>query len=609
VRFEPAPDSGAPVAVGDFTRRVLMLDQAGIDDWKWTYVFYVKSYERIEDLAARVVKPDGTSADVGPDDILEVSTTRSELYNDGRAHVFDLRKTACAGCVVEYRYRERSTLHHSPFHWTFASDEPRLRSRLRVHLRAGQELGHVAVTGREAREVAPQVAAAADGGSVLTWEWHDTRVPPEEPWSPPDRVRAHVLRYALRRDPSGAAEPRLFTSWEDFGRWHYGLYEPRWAADASVRALAQSLVAGAAEDEARLRALYDHVRARVRYEAVEYGLGGWQPRAAAQTLSNGYGDCKDKATLLIALARSLDLDVWPVIIGTRNALPAVLPGPGLGTFNHAIAVADLGGRRVFLDPTCRDCPYGVLPAGDEDVPVVVIGPRGAEPARTPASRGEQNRIERRYEVDLDARGDGRVRFVAEAFGQSAAWLRGTLRNRNPEEIEDWLRTELHRIDVPGVERTAHRIEHLDDDAAPPRVEAELHVPALALAVPDGLVLRADRLLGPAYGLLPEPSRKHPILVEALWGHVSRAQIRVPSELVVAALPEGHEAAAAFGRCALSYASGDGGVEVTRRYTYDAAWTEASEARAVADLVRGCRTAEARGIVLTRRAAGAAGDAR
>src|SRR2546427_6972067 len=48
----------------------------------------------------------------------------------------------------------------------------------------------------------------------------------------------------------------------------------------------------------RILASATMVRDRVRYVAVELGIGGYQPRPASETLSKLYGDCKDKGTLL-----------------------------------------------------------------------------------------------------------------------------------------------------------------------------------------------------------------------------------------------------------------------------------------------------------------------
>ena len=40
---------------------------------------------------------------------------------------------------------------------------------------------------------------------------------------------------------------------------------------------------------------------QIRYVGIEIGIGGWQPHAAQDIFRSRYGDCKDKATLTIAM--------------------------------------------------------------------------------------------------------------------------------------------------------------------------------------------------------------------------------------------------------------------------------------------------------------------
>ena len=56
------------------------------------------------------------------------------------------------------------------------------------------------------------------------------------------------------------------------------------------------------------RSPYTHV-------GIDLGVGRFQPHAASQVLSNQYGDCKDKDTLLEALLRAKGISVSPALVG------------------------------------------------------------------------------------------------------------------------------------------------------------------------------------------------------------------------------------------------------------------------------------------------------
>jgi len=109
------------------------------------------------------------------------------------------------------------------------------------------------------------------------------------------------------------------SSWKDIGAWYAGLARDRYQVTPAVARKVAELVQGAHSLEDSLRALHRFVAHDVRYVAVSLGIGGYQPRPAAQVLETGFGDCKDKATLFVHAGPR-----W----GNRLSGAAPLPGPG-----------------------------------------------------------------------------------------------------------------------------------------------------------------------------------------------------------------------------------------------------------------------------------------
>ena len=56
----------------------------------------------------------------------------------------------------------------------------------------------------------------------------------------------------------------------------------------------------------------------VRYVSISLGVGRYQPHSASDVLQNGYGDCKDKHTLLSAMLRAEGIQSYPVLIGSAR---------------------------------------------------------------------------------------------------------------------------------------------------------------------------------------------------------------------------------------------------------------------------------------------------
>ena len=81
----------------------------------------------------------------------------------------------------------------------------------------------------------------------------------------------------------------------------------RQIAAADVREIAAAATRGATKREEIVDRLLARVEAIVHYAVVEVSDGSTVPRLPTGVLKNEYGDCKDKATLLVALLRAAGL--------------------------------------------------------------------------------------------------------------------------------------------------------------------------------------------------------------------------------------------------------------------------------------------------------------
>ena len=93
-------------------------------------------------------------------------------------------------------------------------------------------------------------------------------------------------------------------SWDAFGEWMRSLNENAAAPTPEIVALAAKLTANKSGEQERIAALYAYVATKIRYVSVSFGMGRLQPHTAPVVLHNAYGDCKDHAALLSALAQS-----------------------------------------------------------------------------------------------------------------------------------------------------------------------------------------------------------------------------------------------------------------------------------------------------------------
>jgi tetratricopeptide (TPR) repeat protein/transglutaminase-like putative cysteine protease len=275
------------------------------------------------------------------------------------------------------------------------------------------------------------------------------------------------------------AEPDVtftsFRSWTEVTSWWWAMAKERLAPDAAVASEAAELTAGITDPRSRLLALFPLLASRIRYINVSFGLGRIRPRFAAEVLRDRYGDCKDKHTLLAALASSLGIDVRPVLINSvRDTLYDDVPGPQ--QFDHMISVARLGASPadwLWLDGTNGFGPPGYLAPGLRDKPALLVEPDGtAATVRTPSDPPYVSRWETTFKGAVDAEGVLRGHATSVLRSDSEMVMRAAFatlpRDQWPSMTKDSLADDLGEVTVRNVV-----VSDPADAAAPLRVEYDL----------------------------------------------------------------------------------------------------------------------------------------
>ncbi|MDD1791925.1 DUF3857 and transglutaminase domain-containing protein [Enterovibrio sp. ZSDZ42] len=142
-----------------------------------------------------------------------------------------------------------------------------------------------------------------------------------------------------------------YNSWKDVVDWALPLYQAS-PSDSDVQALAQKIVQTYPDDlEQQMVAAIHYVQNNIRYLGIENGIGSHKPRPPQQTLSQGYGDCKDKALLLVSVLGALGVTAYPALVDTfwRDQLPQQPTAPY--SFNHVIVQIEHQDKPLWIDAT------------------------------------------------------------------------------------------------------------------------------------------------------------------------------------------------------------------------------------------------------------------
>jgi lipoprotein NlpI/transglutaminase-like putative cysteine protease len=141
-----------------------------------------------------------------------------------------------------------------------------------------------------------------------------------------------------------------FADWADVARWAQRLFANT-GGGAALAAKAAEIRAQAATPEERLERALDFVQQDIRYFGTEVGANSHRPASADAVLHQRFGDCKDKAALLMNLLAELDIKATPALVSTylRDTVGQRLPSPL--NFDHAIAAVQQGDKLLWLDGT------------------------------------------------------------------------------------------------------------------------------------------------------------------------------------------------------------------------------------------------------------------
>jgi hypothetical protein len=248
----------------------------------------------------------------------------------------------------------------------------------------------------------------------------------------------------------------------------------------TVRAKLPAQLTGARTAEDTLRAVQRWVAQDIRYVSIALGLGGYQPRTPAQVVATGYGDCKDKATLYIAVVNALGFQAYPVLLKSGDQVERALPS--IEQFDHAIAAVERPGGRVYVDLTADLVPYGELPPSDQGQFALVVHPDGtSEQVVLPQNTPSANLNETRILGTLSAQGYVTASYEERGLGTRQYSLRslflGPIDSTHRADFARSIATKIY----PGAEADSLQIFDGRDLDADPRV---------ALRIVHGLAARA-----------------------------------------------------------------------------------------------------------------------
>lgn len=349
--------------------RVKVQSEAGVQQYGLLVFGYVSANEELQIDHVRVRKPDGSVIETPAETIQDMPsdvTRVAPMYSDYRQKHVAVRGLG-VGDVLEFQIRSRLKIPLIPGQFWYADDFIKdgivLDQQLEVSIPKDRQVNV------KSSEAQPTIREAGNRRIYL--------------WNTANPERKEAEKNPLRGIPPPAVQLSTFRSWDEVGRWWQSLEQPQAAPTPEIRAQAAELTKDAKTEAEKARAIYNYVSTRFRYVSISFGMGRYQPHAAAEVLMNSYGDCKDKVTLLASLLQAAGIESYPALINSVRKIDPDVPSPA--QFDHVISVVPQGKEVVWLDTTSEVAPYGWLLANLRDKQALVIpSSRSATLEKTPA---------------------------------------------------------------------------------------------------------------------------------------------------------------------------------------------------------------------------------
>lgn len=229
-------------------------------------------------------------------------------------------------------------------------------------------------------------------------------------------------------------------SWQAMAR-EYSRIVDEHADQTTVQAIVDGLVANkttAADKEAAILAWVDR---EIRYTGIEFDEGAIIPHEPSEVLAHKYGDCKDKATLMVTMLRAAGIPAYVALLnaGSRLDVPAEMPGMGL--FDHAIVyVPGKSGaaQDLWIDATDPWARLGQLPGGDQGRMALIARPESTSLTRTPLSSSKDNVLLETREFTLAENGPASILEVTMPSGVFEGEFRSYYADKPDKDTRDGL---------------------------------------------------------------------------------------------------------------------------------------------------------------------------
>ncbi len=559
---------GADGRVTERQRRVLKILRPQGREYAEIVASYSKD-EKLDYFHAWSIAPDGHQYTVKDQEVHDEALGEwGILYDDLRARTVTPPGADPGGVIayeVERRVADYGTEEES---WRFQQDIPGVRWVLELDLPPNWShydswLHHAPVT---AIEVAPN-----------HWRWEVTDVPAIDLTDVPMAPSAEALAARMVAHYSAHPLPAGDQRWTEIGNWYDTLAASRTEAPQEIAAKSREVGAGT-DFKTKIQGVAGFMQREIRYVGIEIGIGGLQPHPAADVFKYRYGDCKDKATLLIAMLNAVGVRATWVLVDTHRgfidpALPSVQGNHAIAAIEmpagesdpdlRAVVTARNGKRYLIFDPTDTYTPIGLLGFHLQGSYGILVAGNDSQVIQLPTLAPDADTVDRTAKFALNQDGTLKGTVTETRSGEAARSYRRLYNEEGEKEQHEAMERRLQR-DLTGFTIDASSAQNAREMSKSLVLQYSFTASGYAQPTGDLLLLR-PRVVGRNARPYNDKPRSYPIDLGETGTWRDTVDVALPAGYAVDDLPAPVDLDVGFATYKSAVKADAGGLHYAREY--------------------------------------------
>jgi tetratricopeptide (TPR) repeat protein len=307
-----------------------ILTQKGIDNWKE----YRIGYDNWQDLLIEVAE------------VIKVNGTKVPAERNENNLVFTNLEI---GDVINIRYKVKnySKAKLAGYFWDsfyFSNGNPHIVSKYSLLIAKNQKFNYTF-----AQKPVAMVKTSADDFDLYVWSKQKQESLQYEDKMPPLDDVANVLYLTSIPD------------WKFISDWYNDLASAKARTNYEVKAIIADILkeGDKLSEMQKIEKIYNYITGNISYSEVSFRQSGLIPQNPSAVINTRIGDCKDVATLFVAMCKEARIKANLVLVKTHDNGVLGMPLPSID-FNHCMAKVNVNNKDYYIELTSQYLPFKCL---------------------------------------------------------------------------------------------------------------------------------------------------------------------------------------------------------------------------------------------------------